>query len=103
MALTTHCKFRYISAASASYLKKKKVLFYFTGFDREIVSEMGEMGVLGPTIKGEYKGEKKNILLFCTTEWIKSGHDFCDGLIACVYFFLLQVMAVRARVMWHMG
>lgn len=35
------------------------------------------MGVLGPTIKGEETG----------IEWIQSRHDFCHGLIACVYFF----------------
>lgn len=39
-------------------------MLYFTGFDREIVSEMGEMGVLGPTIKGEYKGKKRTFYYF---------------------------------------
>lgn len=29
------------------------VVYFYTDFHREIVSEMGELGVLGPTIKGE--------------------------------------------------
>lgn len=32
-----------------------------TDFHREIVSEMGELGVLGPTIKGK---EKQNYIIF---------------------------------------
>lgn len=35
--------------------------------------------------------------------WFKSRHASCHSLIACVYFPLLQVMAVRALLMWHMA
>lgn len=44
-----------------------KVFSYFADFHREIISEMGEMGVLGPTIKGEREREKKqhSITLYC--------------------------------------
>lgn len=34
---------------------------WFTDFHREIISEMGELGVLGPTIKGKGKGRKSNV------------------------------------------
>lgn len=53
----------------------KKVFSYFADFHREIISEMGEMGVLGPTIKGQDKARKSNILLLCTIDWVRSGHD----------------------------
>lgn len=37
---------------------------WFTDFHREIISEMGELGVLGPTIKGKGEGRKSKVFFF---------------------------------------
>lgn len=58
---------------------------WFTGFHREIISEMGDLGVLGPTIKG--KGNGRNSKVFCNTEWFQLRDAFCHSLITCVSFF----------------
>lgn len=42
---------------------------------------MGELGVLGPTIKGKDTGRKT--FVFCTTEWFKPRHACCH--ILCVF------------------
>lgn len=62
MALLLPEENRSIGCCHKLFFKKKG--FYFSDFHREIVSEMGELGVLGPTIKGKDKGRKSKELLF---------------------------------------
>lgn len=73
---------------------------WFTDFHREIISEMGELGVLGPTIKGKGKGIKSKV--FCNTEWFELRGIFHHSLVTFGSCSLLQVMAVQALVTSHM-
>lgn len=77
-------------------------MHHATDFHREIVSEMGELGVLGPTIKGE-TNKKTNapppsfFPAFCYISLITLSRFF-----KLFFFFTLQGTVVQVRVMWHM-
>ena len=59
-------------------------------FDAEIMREMGQLGVLGPTIKGQCTG-------------LANSQQYLNFNLPLMQFFFFQAMVVREHLMWHMA
>ena len=81
-----------------------------SGFDREILPEMGQLGILGATIKGQFGFRMSVVVMLysCVSPCILL-HTLVYLLVySCtlqyiLVYFHMQGMAVLVFLLWHMG